>query len=340
MTNDIAELIRDAQERQAARAPAPERILGGLPRSIARRRRRRRYVVAAGVAGLLALSGGAVAAGVGAAGGRSGGSGVADAPAAESVVTMDFGPTWVPAGWSETSRELSVLGDTITTAPGSDGRLVLTTGPRRSIDRRWSKRSGDASTQLTLSVRNTEFTAAQNWEPVDVGGRPGQVAEHPGSTSVTWSIDGRYLLLMSGDGRGGMTQPLPREEMLGIAASVVADPTPFPAPVELGWLPAETRVEKIGVGGATPADYASFVHLHRLGTGGGPMIEVGRGSLPVGEPLTVGGRPAVVPAKPDRGPRADLAVDMGGGWVLVLTGDLRSDRAELIRIAENARLPT
>ncbi|MBB2948253.1 hypothetical protein FB565_008036 [Actinoplanes lutulentus] len=353
----IEDLIRAAQDQQAARAVPEARILAGL--AVARRRRRRFVAVGAGLAATAvaavpavmvpalltpaAVSPGVVSPTV------SGGSSAAASP---SVVAdpglphlrLGYRPGWVPSGFAEYIRQAGAGGDD-------------EAGP--SLVRSWKKSVGTGdpyggrSAQLDFYVRTAvEDPAGMVWsggQKVDIGGADGWYTPAQGDqkSSLSWIV-GEHTVLMLATSR----LDLSKADMLRVARSVRPEPGTNPNPVTLGWLPTGWQTAGLTVSGPSAGSWRGSLYVVKQGTEVSEKdkktpVTVNYGDLTVtvgsetdapdgGAELTVGGRPARRPTRDDSAGRDTLylVVDLGDNRLLTLAGEGGGlDLAQLTRIA-------
>jgi hypothetical protein len=350
MTVDLERLIRAAQERQAQRAVAPDRVRAALPERAARtvRRRRRRY----GVLGAVAVAASVAAAVTVPALALRGGSGattprVAVPPSAPVTGTpgtatageaspLRFRPTWLPPGLLERSRLRQFdAGGAVqrfwTSEPvGTDGN----DGGGRSVSLRVS------GGQKPTDPQNNGGT------PVDVNGKTGYYHGTADSTKsyVEWRADTQSVVSIAQHGS------VSQADMLRIARSVQPDPGRVRIPLTLGWLPAGLTVSIGEVSGDSPGKWMARLSAEEPSTGAEGKVRrsVMASISPTttapagGEQLTVGGHPARLVKRADI-PELDmtyLVVDLGGGTLLTVLGHGPNEnpvtRDDLIRVAEHA----
>ncbi|GIJ63423.1 hypothetical protein [Virgisporangium aurantiacum] len=227
-------LLREALQRQADRAPDPDRVRAALPRRAARRTRRRYGSLAGGLVAAAALAAFAVPVlalddapaprGAGPAAEMS--SSASAGPAAPAAVGLRYRPTWLPAGLTERSRSVPLGPDF-----GYDGPV------------RFWKRS-DAGAGFDMGGSRLEFGAvdAENGadqfgdygQAVDINGRPGRLSPAPGDgkSSLHWLIDPQTVIFIHNVEAG-----VSDADLLRIARSVQPDPGQVAVPMRFGWLP-------------------------------------------------------------------------------------------------------
>ena len=230
------DLIREALDLAATRAPDPRRIEAALAAGPERVRQRRLLLVAGAAAGASVVAAGT--AGVFVAGrhytgadptASQPGPGPSTSPSPSTPPSLPtVAPTPVTDGTIRTPYRFASLPDGFTEA----GREVsLTTG---TWVRRWRK----LDTILGFVTVGTDLAALtpDTMSPLTVGGAAGlvRVASDPGGRSVlVWPHAGRVLAVTTiGTGMNSV------DMLLQLAGSLLDDPgAAVPVPVRFGWLP-------------------------------------------------------------------------------------------------------
>jgi hypothetical protein len=329
MTTSTEDLLRRALQRQADRAPDPDRVRAGLPRRAVRRTRRRYGSMAAGLVAAAALTAFAVpvlalddapapsGAGVGAPGASS--SSAPTGPVAPAAVDLRYKPTWLPAGLTERSRTVP-LGSGF----GYDGPVRV-----------WKRADTDKGFDMGGSRLEFAVVATQNGvdrfddggQPVDINGRQGRMSggAQYGKTSLHWVMDPETVIFIHNIGTVSET------DLLRIARSVQPDQGQVPVPMRFGWLPAGMAPASAQLSG----DSATRWQLELTGYGKVAGMPTGteKGETPQsadrgiyarlgtstdapdgGESTVVGGRPARVVTRALEGP---LPAGAEHAWVVV-----------------------
>ncbi len=293
------DLIREALQRQADRAPAPGRVLASLHRPP--RRRRALVLVAAAVVGVLIVAGGAFALRQNLA---------EPPPPAAPPFPVGYAPGWLPDGYSEQARNYH---------------------PDGSVSRTWM---GEPLTpELDPSAWAGPWVAMTYWRYRDdlvpddvVGGLTGELSvnEENGSTAFTWLPDpaGRAAVSVIVD-----RMPDDQAVLEQVVRSVRADPVTSPVPllVGSGWhavlgTPDDWRVE-VSDGQWEGLSFTAALGSQRPFLKGEPTVVRGMRAV-------VGGYGVAVQLAPDRWfsvrPNSDRS------------GAIPADR--LIAIANSARI--
>ncbi|GAA0713845.1 hypothetical protein Drose_26060 [Dactylosporangium roseum] len=365
MTSPIEDLIRKAQERQAQRAHAPDRLAAELPVRVARRVRRRRYqmigTVAAAVAAaatlsvpVLGLRSGSDASPLQPGGRPSAAS--QDNPAGASTlppVALGYRPTWLPSGFTERIR---------TAQPGPGG-----SGSALSVRRIWTDEpvgtdGSGGSNGIILTLRQAVAPGdpqANTGASVDINGIVGYYHGPQGGDDkayVEWRADTGTVVSLAVH-----NEHLTQQDMLRIARSVRPDPKQLQVPLRLAWLPGGWSVTSGEISGDAPTAWRAAVTATQRNANGAPgdastaptghsagsnqrSISVSLSPTTTapagGESLTVNGLPArfVVPERPLS--LQYLVVDLGEDKKLTVLGISHTsdplNRNDLIRVAEQA----
>ena len=343
MTDD---LLRQALQRQADRAPDPDRVRAALPRRAARRTRRRYGSMAGGLVAAAALAAFAVpvlalddapaprGAGPGASPSASADPTAPAAPVAPAAVGLRYRPTWLPAGLTERSRSVP-LGPGF----GYDGPVRI-----------WKRANAGAGfdtggSRLEFGAVDTENGADQfgdDGQAVDINGKPGRLSPAPGDgkSSLHWMIDPQTVIFIHNVEAG-----VSEADLLRIARSVQPDPGQVAVPVRFGWLPTGMAPKLAQFAG----DSADRWQLELTAYGKNPTAsppptsekggkeggqDPNRGiyarlgrttdAPDGGESITVAGRPARLVVRPIEGPKpmpmehAYVVVELGSGLKLTV----------------------
>jgi hypothetical protein len=369
VTAHLEDLVRAAQERQAERAPHPDRIRSALPARAARLARRRRYGAATAVAAAVAVATAVTVPTLALRGG--GGAGpqpaappsatVAESPAVPVLapVGLRFRPTWLPDGLAERIRRVSGGGTDLVGAVGGEATgavsRIWTPGPVGTDGH-------GGSTGLTLDARAAtaaDDPQANTGKPVDVNGERGYYHGSRGDQKsyLEWRADAGTVVTID-EHRLGLTE----SEMVRIARSVRPDPARVQVPLTLGWLPGDL----VPLGGEISGD-SPTAWLAQLAAVTAPAAGEAAPATPPsgketkeeprtitvslsptttapagGEQVTVGGCPGRLVTRRDL-PGANmlyLVVDLGEGRLLTVIGSWPTanplTRDDLIRVAANA----
>jgi hypothetical protein len=331
MTTSTEDLLRQAMQRQAERAPDPDRVRAALPQRAARRTRRRYGSVAGGLVAAAALTafavpvlafddaptGGGAGPGAPASPSASADAGVPPAPAA---VDLRYRPTWLPAGLTERSR-------TVPIGPGNgyDGPVRI-----------WKRANAAAGFDMGGSRLEFGVVAARNGtdpfddggEVVDVNGRQGRLSgtvAGDGKSSVHWLIDPQTVIFIHNVEAG-----VSDTDLLKIARSVQADTGQVPVPMRFGWLPTGMAPLTAQISGNSAARWQLEISAHGKQAAAPvngvdkKMTSADRGLYAKlgattdapegGESITVGGRPARIIVRPIEQP---MPTRMEHAWVVV-----------------------
>jgi hypothetical protein len=260
MMVDGDNLVRQALELQASRAPDPERILAALPTRIAQRRHARLARV-----GVAFAAAGAVAAALTvptvvlydrshSATPRPGASQTAatsqsTSPAAEiPTATLEYRPTWLPAEFIGFSRDANInrgsaedSGTSLTwRVPNPNG-----IGTSRTL-------------QMTVFTTKNPGRYLGTGTSVTVSGHPGWYAvTSAGSNSnpsLTWQVDTDTVIVIKADG-----SVLGKQDLIKIAESVRPNPTTLASPLRVGWLPTGLRPQEVGLSGTSATAWTLMV---------------------------------------------------------------------------------
>lgn len=373
MTSNLHDLIRDAAQRQAELAVAPDRIRAALAAHDDRGGRRRRLqtwlVVAAAATVAVAVAVPTIAmrgldgedrpaASESPAATESASSGPATSPAPSvspnlATLPLRYRPTWLPPGMVEQSRHtpLATMPD-----PNTAQRIWSATplDHDAGLDR-------SADPVLALQIwRHGEFEPglARGDRPqtgprqVDINGKQGYLW---GTEMLRWEVDAETELILTAP-----KLDLPEADLVRIARSVQPDLTQQRAPLHVGWLPEGFVAHSVGMAGSSPTRWEGNLVASQFDEQRYPqrtiMVYVGtigRTTGPgQGEQLTIGGRPARLwsapPGATDWLVPVDwvLAVDLGQGRQLTVYGDAdptpaevrQLTRDEIIRVAESVEL--
>ena len=345
MTLKLEDLIRGAQQRQAERAPDPDRIRAALPARTARRARRRRngtlvaLVAAAGVAAAVAVPvavlrpDSTVATQVGAPPPPTG-----PAPTGLSA-PLRFHATWLPPGLAERFRAVAL-------ADLGPGRID---GPYRVYTKQPTDGNGNASgPDLTVQVRRAASAndpEANTGSPITVNGKPGVFHGTVGGDAksyVEWRADADWVVSVQQKNLG-----LTQGDLLRVANSVRADPATFDIPLRFGWLPDGLAPQFATLSGNGPAAWALLVAGEQAGTGTKETAKANRGftvllgtATPApagGTVIQVGNRTGRLVTRADPG-LAFVVVDLGGGRLLTMIGQGGVTEQDLIKIAQQTEV--
>ncbi|WP_436531312.1 hypothetical protein [Actinoplanes sp. HUAS TT8] len=369
MTINIEDLIRTAQERQAERAAPADRIRAALPQRAAVARRRRRYgalaatvaaaaVTAAVTVPALALrgTGPTLTPPTAAAPTISAGPPltVTQTASLPAEISLEYRPTWVPAGYGERVRQAD------TGEPG------MSPGPR--LMRVWKKQldAGEPwiGASITLYVRPRVADLARgvmdtSGQKVDINGVDGwfSPSRGDGTSSLNWEAADHTVLMISTS-----QVEIDKADLLRMARSVRPDPAIFTVPVRLRWLPDGMVTAGATVSGPSAGVWRASINAARREVSS-PTVGQDEQGEPVqgtgvadtasifvvvgtttdapsgGEKLTIGGRPARHPVNTNPGAKdfVYLVVDLGHGRLMTLTG-LGAAFDDLVKVAEQAQI--
>ncbi|PPK69882.1 hypothetical protein V5P93_006479 [Actinokineospora auranticolor] len=299
-TEEFEELVRDAVIEHADRAPDPEATV----RRVLRVRRRRPVLVAASALVVVTLVVGALA--WRAAGGARTSVDLAAPPGRGWAVS--WGLAWLPSGFVEDNRSVTVDG--------------------RTVSRNWV--SGEARLSLRVSVvdgTETDHVEPGSDDQVDVNGRPGLRDGDDTRAKVVWFHDAttRFEVLASHLER-------PRDVVVRVARSVVPQPQdPLVVAAEFGTLPAGAGPVALGVG-RTSAGPSTFLTAVLPGDG---FLDV---ELTPAKPDLDGERVLVlgVPGTYSK-EKGTLTVPANGRWLEVYAeGEI--SLPDLVAVAETVRI--
>jgi hypothetical protein len=350
VTNDLENLVRAAQERQAEQAVHPDRIRAALPARAARLARRRRYT-ALGAGAAAVATAAALAIPVLALRGGTGGSAAPPANTGAPAVTVTlttvalrYRPTWLPTGVAERIRIAPL--EAATGEPFA-GPIRMWTPQPVGTDGRWG------GTGLGLHVRHAQGAddpQANDGKLVDINGKPGYYHGTPGDEKayLEWRADSDTVVSVD-QLRLGLTEA----DLVRVARSVRPDPGQQRAPLALGWLPDGMNLSSIEVSGDSPAAWLATLsaedrHLtkdlssHKESKEGPRAITVSVSPTttapPGGEELVVGGHPARLVSRSDIPNMWYLVVNLGPGRLLTVVASWPVARPltrdDLIRVAE------
>lgn len=339
MTDD---LLRQALQRQADRAPDPDRVRAALPSRAARRTRRRYGSMAGGLVAAAALAAFAVPVlalddapaprGAGPAAAMSPSASARDAaPTAPAAVGLRYRPTWLPAGLTERSRTVPLGPDF-----GYDGPVRI-----------WKRANAGAGfdtggSRLEFGAVDTENGADQfgdHGQAVDINGKPGRLssASGDGKSSLHWIIDPETVIFIHNVEAG-----LSDADLLRVARSVQPDPGQVAVPVRFGWLPTGMAPKLAQFAGDSADRWQLELTAYGRKPGAAPTptskeektedpdrgiyVRLGRttDAPDGGESITVAGRPARIVVREIEGPKpvpgqhAYVVVELASGLKLTV----------------------
>lgn len=354
MSNNIEDIVRLAQQRQADRAPDPERIRAALPTRAARAARRRRDGTAVAIAAAVAVTVAVVVPVVVLRDGSGGspssvappstaaGSATAVPSTAMTVIAgpVRYRPTWLPTGLVEGARQVDV---------GPTGQI---TGVTRTWKRTAITHSNDlGGPRLWIGHAVREPAGSGNdGKAVDINGRSG-VYHAPSvdddKSYVEWSADAGRVVTVSQHNLS-----LTEQDLLRVARSVQPDPAEVKIPVRLGHLPDGLILHGATLMGDSPTSWSALINGVEAVSADtedktGPdnkrsrslTVEVGATTTAAagGETLTVGGHPARLVGRGSEMPGPweswDLVVELGRGRLLTIGGS-GLKRAEMLAVGE------
>jgi hypothetical protein len=357
MTDD---LLRRALQRQAERAPDPDRVRAELPRQATLRTRRRYGALAGGLVAAAALA--AVAVPVlalddagpgeqfGAPPAASEPASASPVPSMPATVGLRYRPGWLPAGLTERSRTVPV-GPTPYDGPV---RVYKKAGTDSGFDM--------GGTRLEFGVVAADKGVdpfGDHGQKVDINGRQGRLSPG-GKSSVHWLIDPQTVIFIH-NVEGGVSDA----DLLRIARSVEPDTGQVPVPVKLGRLPAGMTPFSAQFSGDSPDRWrlevsalgqmpATGIPTARAGEKKGDGTQAGDRGIYVrlgpttdapagGGPTTIGGRPGRIVATPVEGPvpgeHTYIVVQLASNLTLTVFGLVPDvPRAELVAVAEGVEV--
>jgi hypothetical protein len=314
MTTD--EVIRQAFERQAEKAPPADRVLADLRMRMSRARRRR---VATQSVMAVVFSGAAVAAAavwVPSGGPESIGHRVQAGPR-PAPVRLLYRPGWVPRGFTEVAREVG---------QGRSNSVQIRTWADRSLTERPVDNAlvprvdvgVEPPTQGGREDRLTSLRRQSGTSTVDVNGHEARRWLDGARCEIAWRPTAQAVLSVT---LNGLIDPC--ADALRVARSVGPDDraTVVP-PLRATWLPAGYATDHVVVSRTDSGCRAELVATSALRS---ISAEVGAGRLPAqGTPLRIGGRPArsyhidAVSTTGEPSGGMAVAVDLGGGRLLTV----------------------
>jgi hypothetical protein len=339
----IEDLIRSAQERQAARAVPQSHILATLAGRASRRRRQQRWAMTGAVAAVAAIVAVPVVASrpspspdAVAAGPTSPSPSPSAAPTRAPMpdIALGFRPGWMPSGFSERIRQF-------TAADPSDGF-----GP--TLTRTWRRQVGagdpfTAEAEVTLYVRTAVPDPAAAMDTsgsrITINGHAGYYSGTPGEnkSTVDWVIGSHTLLMVSAD-----HLTLSEDDLLRIARSVRSDAGTSPVPLRLPWLPDGWTNTNVTISGPSQAKWR--VEISGQDAQGSLSVIVGSAAeAPAGGaalPMPIAGHPARHPVRTDK-PGIGfnyLVLDLGHGRYMTLVGSGAVTFTDLTKIAYSAEV--
>jgi hypothetical protein len=361
VTAHLEDLVRAAQERQATRAPDPDRIRSALPARAARLARRR-YGMAAAVAAAVAV---ALAVTVPAFALRGAGDDaglqfeapppVPTTPADAASSARGFGPvglcwrpTWLPNGLEERIRRVSAM------SPGGGFGFSRTWTPGPvGADGHGGSMGVSLYVRAATGVNDPQ---PNDGEAVDINGTRGYYHGGPGKAYVEWRADAETVVTIDHH-----RMSLDKAAMLRIARSVRADPGELAVPLTLGWLPGDLAVVGAEVSGDSPAVWLAQLTVEAIPPAGptippadkeGKEAKEGPRYISVslsptttapagGEQVTVGGRPGRFVTRPDLDVNMlYLVVELADGRLLTVIANWPTSdpltRDDLLRVAAEA----
>jgi hypothetical protein len=337
---NLEELIRSAQEEQAARAVPPSRVLAALSGRVVTRHRRRRWALAAAVTAaavatvVLIVAVPVVLSHRPAAPALPVAAPPSSAPPTRDpvhIIALGYRPTWMPSGYTERIRQFTPAD------PGDEYGPTLMRVWRRQVG------AGDpftADAEVTLYVRTAVADASaaidRSGDRVSVNGHDGHYSGTPGEhkSSLDWALGPHTVLMLAAD-----HMALSRTDMLRIARSVQPDTGVFPVPFQLPWLPPGQPAAAVTISGPSTERWRAELSTDGLTVIAGSTAEAPAG----GATLTVGGHPARHPVRHDAAGRDFnyLVVDLGRSRYLTLLSPGAVPFNDLVKIAATARmLPT
>lgn len=314
--NDTEQLIKEALNRQADRAPHPGPTLSALRRP-ARKRSRSSIFLTVGVAAAAAAA--VFAAGVLVGRGPSPNDGAAallPTPGPQASAPLKYGPKWVPEGFVEVARS--------------------TSGPAR-FSRVWTKdgQSLDNSEYepvpiVTVGSRDRLPIGYEEWEKVPVGEASGYV--HVGEIQKTLGslatvIVTRADFVTEAEPLVVTVRSVPnaRDLALQVARSVELDRNAtVRSAVELNGV-AQPSVE-----GSSPTRWTSEIEVSPFTV----RLSTEQPDLTGGVPVTVRGKEGVV--VPNTAGASDVVVQEGRLWLTVRGSDASQD--QLVAAANAAKI--
>lgn len=286
------ELIKDALELQASRAPDGERVLERL--SVARQSVSR--LMLAGVAALVIV----IAMVIPFVLKPSSPDPVTFPAAASAGSTLKYGATWLPDGFRERFRasDSDGWGQVRTWVNGS---MTISLGVNSTRDPMWTDAAADIES---------------GYDKSEIGGVTASYSRIDGGANLTWIPEPGTVLLLTLRG-----VPEMRTVAVEVAGSVRPDGvSSISTGLEFGWLPVGLAGTSRQLGGASPETGAGEI----VASGGATTLTASLSHEPAhvqGQAVVVRGRPGVyaAPGK-DLGGLSDgvLAVELEGGRWLVL----------------------
>jgi len=345
-------LVRQALELQASRAPDPERILAALSTRVTQRRRAR---VARAVVTFAAVGAAAAALAVPtvvlhdrsrSATPRPGASPTsATSPSTSAMaeiptVTLKYRPTWIPTEFIAMIRDADInRGD------AEDSSTLLT----------WRVPNANGTgTSRTLEMKI--FTTKNpgrylgTGTSVTISGHPGWYGVNPAGSStgpsLTWQVDtDTVIMIMVGDSL------LSSQDLTKIAESVRPDPTTLTTPLRAGWLPTGLLPQSVGLSGTSASTWSATVGFGEPSPAPGVSPSSSQWDRPYagiafgtstnapagGDAIDVTGHSARVITQSSPINQVFVVVDLGQGLLLTVIG-LSITRDDAVTIAKNVEV--
>jgi hypothetical protein len=352
VSTHLEDLLREAQQRVADRAPDPDRIRAGLParaRRMTQRRRRTGALVA--VAAAVAVAGALTVPAlvlrrdtsvpVQPAAPNPGTSSAPAVTTGVAPVSLRYRPTWLPAGVGERSRMASLV-------PMPDGYL-------NGVDRTWTRSALGPTLEtkhpsVSLGFRyakNADEPLANQGTVVTISGKKGYYHGEGGDTKsyVEWRIDANLVASVF---QSGMA--LSKQQLVQIAESVQPDPGALAVPLRLGWLPDDLDAQFVAATGNGPTAWNFRVSGEKQREFTGKDLKEANRSVSVeygtltsapdgGDNITVGGRRGRYVERTIDGKVAVafVVVEAGQGrFITVIANDVTRD--DMIKVAANVEV--
>ncbi|MEJ3749084.1 hypothetical protein WEI85_38195 [Actinomycetes bacterium KLBMP 9797] len=349
------DMIRAALTTIADRAPNPGRLAARLtaPERVDRRRRNLLMVTGAAAAttAVAGVGGAALLSrrGSGLAPGGALGTSPESTPGGEPTprpgnrrVPMRYRTTWLPDGFIENSRRVTVRGP----APGAQMRSwTRRTMPPRHKGDATAAHDGVAYGLIHLGL-SAAGVSGTNRRATTVNGKPAWVATDPQMVpQVVWQPEpGVYLALSVVHGLGDQIEVASR-----MASSVVADTSGgCEVSLDFGWLPPgrDSARQQAEISG-TPDGWEQTITV-LTGSGNPSVTATLRPAQPAasgGQPATLRGRSGLILVGADRYAGSWAQVDFDNGrqlWVNLSPADLghqpATTREDLVRIVDELRI--
>jgi hypothetical protein len=288
------ELIKDALELQASRAPSGDRVLAEL--SVVRQPVRRRSLVLAGVAALVI----AIAVGIPFALKPSTPDPVTFPAAVSAGSKLKYGATWLPDGFRERFRASDGNGWG-QVRNWTNGSMTISLGVNSTRSPMWTDAAADIES---------------GYDKVEIGGVTASYSRTDGGAKLTWIPEPGTVLLLT-----LRRVPDMRRIAVEVAGSVRPDGiSSISTGLEFGRLPVGLAGTSMQLGGVSPETGAGEI----VASGGDTTLTASLSHEPArvaGQAVVVRGRQGVyaAPVKtPDGFSDGVLAVELEGGRWLVL----------------------